>query len=121
MKKLTTEEFKEKIFNYEEDETGVFNYIGTKPCIIDFYADWCSPCKMLSPILEELSTEYPEIDIWKVDVDSEVEISQVFGIKSLPSILFLPIGSEPSMTQGALPKEQLKEYIENVLLNKDTE
>lgn len=113
MENLTNETFKEKIFDYSTNED--WSYVGTKPAIIDFYADWCSPCKTVAPILEELNSEIDEIDFYKIDTDAQQELAAVFGIKSIPSILFIPVGAEPQMTMGALPKEQFKAAIKDIL------
>ncbi|MCU7694990.1 thioredoxin [Haoranjiania flava] len=113
---LTTQEFKEKIFDYTTEKDWVHR--GQLPTIIDFYADWCGPCKMLAPVLEELAEEYKgRVIIYKVDTEAEEELSAVFGIRSIPSILFIPAGGEPAMEQGALPKHILKQIIEEELLN----
>ncbi len=112
-KHLTTQEFKEKVFNYEQNQE--WKYEGDKPCIIDFYADWCSPCKMVAPILEELAKEYEgKVDIYKVDTEAEQELSAVFGIRSIPSLLFVPKDGQPQMAMGALPKETFIKAIEDV-------
>ena len=111
---LTTETFKEKVFNYEVNKEWSFE--GEKPCLIDFYADWCQPCKMVAPILEELSQEYDgKIDIYKVDTESEQELSAIFGIRSIPSLLFVPKDGQPQMAQGALPKDSFEKAIKDVL------
>jgi thioredoxin len=111
---LTTQTFKEKVFNYEENKEWKFE--GDMPCMIDFYADWCQPCKMVAPILEELSTEYDgKINIYKVNTEEERELSAVFGIQSIPSLLFVPKDGQPQMAQGALPKETFKKAIGDVL------
>jgi len=111
---LTTQDFKEKIFNYEESQE--WNYKGDLPCIIDFYADWCGPCKMVEPILEELANEYEgKLKIYRVNTDQEQELAQVFGIRSIPSLLFVPVGEQPQMAVGALPKEAFKQAIREVL------
>ncbi len=111
---LTKETFKEKVFDFEKNKE--WKFAGDKPAIIDFYADWCGPCKMLSPILDELSKEYDgKVDIFKVDTEKEQELAHVFGIRSIPSILFVPQAGEPQMAAGALPKESLKKAIEDVL------
>ena len=95
-------------------------YLGDKPCIIDFYADWCGPCKMIAPILEELANEYEdEIYIYKVDTEAEQQLAAEFGIRSIPSLLFVPMGEAPQMAQGALPKDAFKQAIEEVLLKKN--
>jgi thioredoxin len=115
MENLTKETFKEKIFNFEENKEK-FEYKGGKPAIIDFYADWCGPCKMVVPILEELSKEYNgKIDIYKINTEEEQELSAMFGIRSIPSILFLPLNEEPQMVQGALPKSSFEQAIKEVL------
>ncbi len=112
---LTTQGFKEKIFNYETEAD--WKYQGELPAIIDFYADWCGPCKMVAPILEELSNEYEgRLAIYKVNTDIEQELSAVFGIRSIPTLLFIDIAGEPAMQPGALPKHVLKQVIEEKLL-----
>jgi len=114
---LTKITFQEKVFNYEINKEWKFE--GNLPCLIDFYADWCGPCKMVAPILEELSIEYDgEINIYKVNTEQEQELAAAFGIKSIPSMLFCPADGQPQMAQGALPKESLKNVIEEVLLKK---
>jgi thioredoxin len=118
MEHLTKESFKEKVFNFETETEWKFS--GALPAIIDFYADWCGPCKMVAPILEELSAEYDgKIDIYKVDTEAEEELAGVFGIRSIPSILFIPKIGEPQMMVGALPKDSMKQAIEEVLLGKE--
>jgi thioredoxin len=111
---LTKATFLEKVFNYEENKE--WKFAGEVPAIIDFYADWCGPCKMIAPILEQLSEEYGEkINIYKVDTEAEQELSAAFGIRSIPSMLFCPMGEEPQMANGALPKAQLEQIIKDVL------
>ncbi|MBD3411136.1 MAG: thioredoxin [Ignavibacteriales bacterium] len=115
---LTKETFLKKVFDYENNKEWTFS--GEKPCVIDFYADWCGPCKMVAPVLEELSEEYKdEINIYKIDTEKEQELAGVFGIRSIPSLLFCPKDDKPQMAMGALPKEALKEAIDNVLLKKE--
>jgi len=114
---ITTKEFKEKVYNYEANKEWKYN--GNKPCIVDFYADWCRPCKMIAPILDDLAKEYEgQIVIYKVDTEAERELSAVFGIRSIPSILFVPLDGQPQMAQGALPKESFKDAINSILLKK---
>jgi len=111
---LTTEEFKQKIFNYETHKEWKFE--GDKPAMIDFYADWCAPCHIVAPILEELSKEYNgKIDIYKIDTEKERELASVFGIQSIPSLLFIPKEGQPQMAMGALPKDTFKKAIKDVL------
>lgn len=113
--KLTKDDFLKKVFNYEVNQEWKFE--GSKPCIIDFYADWCGPCKMVAPILDELSTEYEgKVDIYKIDTEAEQELAAAFGIRSIPSILFVPTEGQPQMAMGALPKDAFKDAIKNVLL-----
>ncbi|MDC3403070.1 thioredoxin [Flavobacteriaceae bacterium] len=112
--KLTTQKFKEDIFDYTAEKE--WNYKGDKPAIIDFFADWCGPCKMVAPILEELSDENPDVIIYKVDTEVEQELSAVFQIRSIPSILFIPKDGQPMMQAGALPKNALQEIIDKELV-----
>ena len=117
MEHLTKQTFFDKVFNYEKNKEWKFE--GDLPCIIDFYADWCQPCKMVAPILEELSEEYQgKINIYKVDTESEQELSAAFGIRSIPSLLFCPKDEQPQMAMGALPKETFKQVIDDILLKK---
>jgi thioredoxin 1 len=111
---LTNEKFKQAIFDYTTEKE--WSYKGDKPAIIDFYADWCGPCKMVAPILEELSDQFPDIIIYKVDTEVEQELSAVFQIRSIPSILFIPMDKQPMMQAGALPKQSLEEIITKELL-----
>jgi len=111
---LTTEAFKEKVFNFDANTEWKFE--GELPAVVDFYADWCGPCKMVAPILEELAEEYDgKINIYKVDTDKQQDLAQAFGIQSIPSILFIPLGEQPQMAAGALPKEAMKQAISDVL------
>ncbi len=113
---LTKADFLTKVANYEQNPDK-WVYLGNKPCIIDFYADWCGPCKMIAPVLEELAQEYDgQIYIYKVDTEAEQELAADFGIRSIPTLLFCPMNENPQMAQGALPKDVLKEAIEEVLL-----
>jgi len=112
---LTKETFTEKVFNFEANKEWKFE--GELPCIIDFYADWCGPCKMVSPILEELAKKYDgKINIYKVDTEDQQELSGAFGIRSIPSMLFCPKDGQPQMATGALPKEAMQKAIDDVLL-----
>lgn len=114
--KLTTADFKEKVFDYENEKE--WKYKGSLPAIIDFYADWCGPCKMVAPVLEELAKEYEgKLIIYKVDTEAEMELSAVFGIQSIPTFLFIPQVGMPMMQPGAFPKKVFKEVIEEKLLN----
>lgn len=115
---LTKAEFLSKVFNYEKSPNK-WVYEGNKPCIIDFYADWCGPCKKIAPVLKELAETYKnDIIIYKINVDQEKELASAFGIQSIPSILFIPKEGQPQMAQGALPKEELIKQIDSFLLGK---
>mgnify|MGYP003574330923 FL=1 len=111
---LTIDTFKEKVFNYESSKD--WKYEGSVPAIIDFYADWCGPCKIVAPILEELQDEYGDkLVIYKVNTEEQKELSSVFGIQSIPSLLFIPTDGQPQMAMGALPKDTFKQAISEVL------
>ncbi len=113
--KLTTSEFKEKVFDYEKETD--WKYSGQLPAIIDFYADWCGPCKMVAPVLEELAKEYEgKIVIYKVDTEKEYELASVFGIQSIPTFLFINADGKPTLQPGAFPKKVFKQVIEEHLL-----
>jgi len=115
---LTKAEFLTKVANYESNPTE-WKYLGDKPCIIDFYANWCGPCKTIAPILEDLAKEYDgQIYVYKVDTESEQELAAAFGIRSIPTVLFCPIGGNPQMAQGAMPRDAFKQAINEVLLKK---
>jgi len=115
---LTNAILLDKVYDYKKDpKKWVFK--GDKPCIIDFYADWCRPCKMVAPIMEELSTKYKgQVVIYRVNVDQERELAQFFGIQSIPTVFFCPANGDPQMTQGALPKESYEKALTEILLQK---
>lgn len=114
MEFLTKETFLKKVFDYENKKD--WSYSGERPCLIDFYADWCGPCKMVAPILEELSEEYRgKLDIYKIDTEKEQELAAVFGIRSIPSLLFVPLEGQPQMAMGAMSKDGFREAIKSVL------
>lgn len=118
---LTKAEFLEKVYNFEKNPD-TWKYEGNKPAIVDFYADWCGPCKMVAPVLEELAKEYAgQIVVYKINTDKERELSAAFGIRSIPSLLFIPMEGTPQMAQGAMPKAELKRAINEVLLGRKSE
>jgi len=111
---LTKETFLTKVFDYEKNKEWKFE--GDKPCIIDFYADWCGPCKMVAPVLEELAKEFDgKLNVYKVDTEAEQELAAVFGIRSIPSFLFVPDTGQPQMAMGALPKDTFVKAFKDVL------
>lgn len=112
---LTAQDFKEKVFNYETGKE--WKYEGSLPAIVDFYADWCSPCKMVAPILEDLALEYSgKIVVYKVNTENEQELASVFGIQSIPTLLFIPKEGQPQAAMGALPRQTFEKVIQDVLL-----
>ena len=114
---LTNDTFKKLVFNYEANKE--WKYEGTKPAIIDFYADWCAPCRQLSPVMEEIAKEYSgRIVVYKVDTEKEKLLTQTLGITSLPTLIFIPAKGKPQAAMGALPKESLVKAINEVLLVK---
>ena len=113
---LTSEQFVVRVGDYKSNP-GHFDFLGDKPALIDFYASWCGPCKMLAPVLEELSDEFAgRIDIYKINVDEEEELSMLFGIRSIPTLIFIERNGVMHRSQGAMGKPQLKEAVENILL-----
>ena len=115
---LTKAEFLKKVVDYEGNPTE-WKYLGEKPAIIDFYASWCGPCKRVAPILDELAAEYGDkIDIYKIDTEQEQELAAAFGIRSIPTRLFVPMEGKPQMVQGAIGKADFEKIIQEVLLAK---
>jgi thioredoxin len=111
---LTKESFLNKVFNFENNKE--WKYEGDLPCVIDFYADWCGPCKMVSPILEELADEFTgKMNVYKINTEEEQELAGAFGIRSIPSFLFVPLNGQPQMAVGALPKETFVKAFKEVL------
>lgn len=115
---LTKADFLKKVVDYEKNPTE-WKYLGDKPALVDFYASWCGPCKALAPVLEELAAEYKDqIYIYKIDTEAEQELAAAFGIRSIPTLLFIPMEGKPQMAQGALPKATLKKAIDEIMLAK---
>lgn len=114
---LTNEQFKKMVFDYETNKE--WKYLGNKPAIIDFYASWCGPCRIMAPRLEEIAKEYAgKIIVYKVDTDKEQVLSSNLGIQSLPTLVFIPQSGKPQASMGAIPKESLVKAINEVLLIK---
>jgi len=114
---LTTEEFKARIFDYTTEKE--WKYKGDQPCVIDFYTTWCGPCKRLAPIMEELSQTYcDQVRFYKVDIERERELAALFGISSIPQVLYIRAGSKPMLLKGLYPKENIVEIIDDYLLKK---
>ncbi|MFR9523906.1 MAG: thioredoxin [Rikenellaceae bacterium] len=115
---LTKQQFLEKVYNYEAGGNEL-KYEGDKPALVDFYASWCGPCKAIAPVLEELAAEYDgQIYIYKVNTEEERDLAQAFSIRSIPTLLFIPMEGKPTMAQGAMPKSDLKKNIDELLLGK---
>lgn len=116
---LTKAEFLKKVVNYEVNSKE-WKYLGDKPCIIDFWATWCPPCKAIAPVLNDLAKEYKgKIYVYKVDVDQEKELAQAFGIQSIPTLLFVPMKGDPKAELGAISKDAMKDKIDNFMLIKN--
>ena len=115
---ITTEQFKARIFDYKNNKE--WSYNGDKPCVIDFYTTWCGPCKRLAPIMEELSQTYcDQVRFYKVDIERERELAALFGISSIPQVLYIREGSKPMLLKGLYPKENIVEIIDDYLLKKE--
>jgi len=111
---LTLDSFKAKVFDFEAGKE--WKLAGSKPCIVDFYADWCGPCKMLAPVLAELAEKYAgKLDIYKVNTDEQEQLASLFGIQSIPTLIFIPMSGKPQVSAGVLPKESLEQTIGEVL------
>jgi len=113
---INKDTFLKKVFNYEKNKS-TWVYEGSKPCIINFYANWCGPCKRFYPTLTEIAREYGDkIVIYRINTETERELASVFGVRGIPLTVFVPLKGEPQAASGALPKENLKEIIDSFLL-----
>lgn len=116
VKQLTYSEFIKTIWDFEKN-TDAFTYKGKLPAVIDFYADWCGPCRRVGPIMEKMANEYEgKLLVYKVNVDNEKQLASVFGVRSIPMVLFIPVKGKPMAQTGALQEEQYKQIIEKELL-----
>ena len=119
-KDITSKFFSKNVYDFKNiDESGELNFLGKNPVVIDFHAQWCGPCRVLGPIIDELNEEYDNVDFYKVDTEAEMELAGAFGIMSLPTLLFIPTEGKPMMSPGAPPKQMLKEMIDEKLLGKE--
>ena len=111
---MTSQEFKDKIFDYSGNAE--WSYSGTKPVVIDFYADWCRPCKMMAPILDEIAEAFEgKLEVYKINVDTDPEVAGVAGVQSVPTFLFVPPGEKPRRSVGGMPREEFYKMIKEVL------
>ena len=115
---ITTEQFRERVFDYKAEKD--WKYKGAKPCVIDFYTTWCGPCKRLAPIMEEMSQKYcDQVTFYKADTERERELAYVFGISSIPQVLYIPVEGKPMLLKGLYPKDEIVRIIEEFLLKTD--
>jgi len=119
-KDITTDFFSENVYDFKNvDDSGELKFLGKNPVVIDFHAQWCGPCRVLGPIIDELNEEYDGVDFYKVDTEDEMELAGAFGVRSLPTLLFIPMEGKPVMSPGAPPKQMLKKMIDEKLLGKE--
>lgn len=115
---LTKADFLTKVADYQSNPNG-WKYLGDKPAIVDFYASWCGPCRSIAPVLEELADEYgDQIYVYKIDTEKEQELAAAFGIRTIPTLLFVPMEGNPTMVNGAMPKSEFVKAINDILLKK---
>ena len=110
---LTEDQYKSSV---EDFTTSEWEYLGEGPAVVDFYADWCGPCRKLAPVMDELAAEYAgKVKFYKVNIDNAKALAAAYGIRSIPSVLFIPAGEEPKMNVGLMSKEEFKEKLEELL------
>jgi thioredoxin len=113
METLNKTTFKSKVFDFEKNQS--WDFKGERPVIIDYYADWCAPCRALAPVLEEVARDYAgKVDIYKVDTEADPELAALFGVRGIPAILFVPKTGEPAMSSGFMPKESFQRAISDL-------
>ena len=116
---LTIADFKKQIMDFEANPQE-WKYLGDRPAIIDFYATWCGPCKATAPVLEKIAEKYDgRINVFKVDVDKEQELAALFGVRSIPSLLFIPMSEKPQMATGAMMQNDFERAIADILLKEE--
>ena len=119
-KDITSDFFSENVYDLKKtDDNGELKFLGKNAVVIDFHAQWCGPCRVLGPIMDELNEEYDNVDFYKVDTEAEMELAASFGVMSLPTLLFIPMKGKPMISPGAPPKQMLKEMIDEKLLGKE--
>ena len=116
VKQLTYKEFTKKVWDFEKDPS-TFVYKGKLPAVIDFYADWCGPCRRVAPIMEKLATEYDgKLLVYKINVDQEKDLASAFQVKSIPMVLFIPMEGQPMMQVGAMQEAEYKKVVDEQLI-----
>ena len=116
VKHLTYSEFLKKVWDFERNPT-TFEYEGKLPAVIDFYADWCGPCRRVAPIMEQMAEDYEgKLLVYKVNVSEEKDLASVFQVRSIPMVLFIPVKGNPMMQVGALPESEYRETVEEFLI-----
>jgi thioredoxin len=114
---LTYESFKEKVWDFEKNPDE-FIFLGKEPAMIDFYADWCKPCKIIAPYMDEIAETYEgKLKVYKIDTQVEKELTKVFGIRGIPAVMFIPMEGQPAQQMGALPKEEYIKRVEELIKN----
>ena len=118
-KDITSDFFSKNVYDFKNvGDSGELKFLGENPVVVDFHAPWCGPCRVLGPIIDELDEEYGNVNFYKVDTEQEIELASAFGVRSLPTLLFIPKEGKPVMSPGAPSKDMLKEMIDEQLLGK---